>query len=208
MRENWIAILDFGSQYTHLIARRVREYGVYSEIVPYNIGVRELLSKKCAGLILSGGPASVTARKSPVCDEGIFSIGIPVFGICYGAQLMAKMLGGKVAASRKREYGKAHLTIKTRKRLFKGLKSKETVWMSHGDKVTKIPRGFEIIGSTTNAPVAAMEDAKRKFYGVQFHPEVVHTPSGKKILRNFVLNIVGCKSGWNMHSFVKKSSLP
>ncbi|MFH1996015.1 MAG: glutamine-hydrolyzing GMP synthase [Candidatus Omnitrophota bacterium] len=203
MRKDLIAILDFGSQYTHLIARRVRECGVYSEIVPYTITKKELLEKDPSALILSGGPASVTTKKGPRCDREIFSLGIPVLGICYGAQLMAEMLGGKVSAARAREYGKASLTIKSRISLLKGVGQTETVWMSHGDKITMLPSGFRIIGSTDNAHVAAMEDGSRKFYGVQFHPEVVHTPKGKQIFANFVHGIAGCKDGWNMKSFVK-----
>ena len=199
---DWIAILDFGSQYTHLIARRVRECGIYSEIVPFNIPARKLLSRKPSAIILSGGPSSVISRKSPVCDKNIFSLGLPALGICYGAQLMASVLGGKVSKAGKREYGKAILKIKSGKILLKGLKQKETVWMSHGDKVTKLPAGFKIVGSTANSLIAAVEDRKRKFFGVQFHPEVIHTPSGKKILKNFVINISGCKRGWNMRSFV------
>lgn len=205
MHKDWIAILDFGSQYTHLIARRVRECGVYSEVVPYNIEAHRLLLSRPSAVILSGGPASVMARKSPVCERDIFNIGIPVLGICYGAQLLAKVLGGGVAQARAREYGKAILKIKSRDGLFKGFLKKETVWMSHGDKITRIPREFKIIASTDNAQIAAMGDRVRKFYGVQFHPEVVHTPKGKKILRNFLFDIAGCKASWNMHSFVKSS---
>jgi len=205
MDKSWIAILDFGSQYTHLIARRVRENSVYSEIVPYNITSRELFSRRPSGIILSGGPASVTSRKSPVCDKNIFNLGIPILGICYGTQLMAKALGGKVTASNRREYGKATLKIKSKKKLLKGLSLKETVWMSHSDKVTKLPKGFNIMGSTDNSSIAAMEDKTRKFYGVQFHPEVIHTPNGRRIIKNFVFDIAKCKKSWNMHSFVKSS---
>ncbi|MBN3037918.1 MAG: glutamine-hydrolyzing GMP synthase [Candidatus Omnitrophica bacterium] len=204
-RKDWIAILDFGSQYTHLIARRVRECGVYSEIVPFNIQARTLLSKGASALILSGGPASVTGRKSPICSKDIFNIGVPVLGICYGAQLMAKVLGGKVAAAKAREYGRASLKVRSAANLFRGLSAREQVWMSHGDKITALPRGFKIIGSTENAQIAAMADSTRNFYGVQFHPEVVHTPKGKKIFRNFIFDISGCRRGWNMHSFVQSS---
>ena len=205
MHKNWVAILDFGSQYTHLIARRVRECKVYSEIVPYNIKARELLLRNPAGIILSGGPSSVITKKAPLCNKDIFNLGIPTLGICYGAQLMAKTLGGKVGKANLREYGKAILKIKSRETLLKGLDSKETVWMSHGDKVIRAPKGFKVIGSTDNSLTACMEDKKRKFYGVQFHPEVVHTPKGKKIIKNFVINIAGCKSSWSMRSFVKNS---
>ena len=200
-----IVILDFGSQYTHLIARRVRECGVYSEILPFKVSLAKLLAKKPSGIILSGGPASVTAAKGPLCSKDIFNAGLAVLGICYGAQLMAKMLGGKVVRSRFREYGRANLRTRSGKTLFKGLSLNETVWMSHADKVTKLPGGFKIIGSTKNSRIAAMEDSKRKFYGVQFHPEVIHTANGKKILKNFVFNIAGANAGWNMHSFVQNS---
>jgi len=204
MHKDWIAILDFGSQYTHLIARRIRECGVYSEIVPYNISARKLLSRRPSAIVLSGGPASVTARNAPLCDKAIFEMGVPVLGICYGAQLMARLLGGKVTKAKKREYGHADLKIKSKKRLFEGLKSKEPVWMSHGDKIVKLPKGFSIIGSTGNARIAAMENNTKRLYGVQFHPEVVHTPKGKKILKNF-LKIANCKKSWSMHSFIKTS---
>ncbi|MBL7084599.1 MAG: glutamine-hydrolyzing GMP synthase [Candidatus Omnitrophica bacterium] len=205
MYKDRIAILDFGSQYTHLIARRVRECGIYSEILPHNIQLHKLISPKPTAIILSGGPASVTARFSPTCNRAIFNIGIPVLGICYGAQLLAKTLGGRVAKAALREYGKTTLNLSSKNGLFKGLFRKEIVWMSHGDKITALPYGFEVIASTGNAKIAAMGDSVRKFYGLQFHPEVVHTPKGKKILRNFLFNISGCKSSWNMHSFVKSS---
>lgn len=205
MYKDWVGILDFGSQYTHLIARRVRECGVYSEILPYNIKADELLSRRPSALILSGGPASVTERRSPACGKDIFNMGVPVLGICYGAQLMAKMLGGEVSRARAREYGKAILKVSSRGGLFKGLKKNEPVWMSHGDKITKLKRGFKIIGSTENAKIAAMADEKRKFYGLQFHPEVMHTPKGKKILNNFLFDIAACQKSWDMHSFVKSS---
>jgi len=205
MHKDWIAILDFGSQYTHLIARRIRETGVYSEIVAYNLSAKKLISRRPSAIILSGGPASVISGKSPVCDKAIFDIGVPVLGICYGAQLMARLLGGRVSKAKQREYGKAHLNIKSRKGFFKGLSFKEVVWMSHGDKITKLPKGFGIIGSTQNASIAAMEERSKRLYGVQFHPEVAHTPKGKRILKNFVSDIAGCKKNWSMQSFVKRS---
>jgi GMP synthase (glutamine-hydrolysing) len=203
--ENWVAILDFGSQYTHLIARRIRECGVYSEILPYNIDAQKLSKRNPTAIILSGGPASVIASQSPICNKSIFDIGMPILGICYGAQLMAKVLGGKVSKALEREYGKSVLKISSRDSLFKGLSKEETVWMSHGDKITVLPEGFRTIGSTSNAKIAAMGNSKRKFYGLQFHPEVVHTPKGKKILKNFIFDIAGCKKNWNIHSFVQKS---
>jgi len=203
MHKDWVAILDFGSQYTHLIARRVRECKVYSEIVPYDISARKLLTRKPAAIILSGGPASVLSRKSPACNTDIFNIGIPVLGICYGAQLMAKALGGKVNKAGAREYGKAVLKVKSKKTLFKGLLKNETIWMSHGDRITRLPKGFHIIGASANSPIAAMENKDKRFYGVQFHPEVVHTPKGKKILKNFIFNIAGCEPSWDMRSFAE-----
>lgn len=203
--KSWIAILDFGSQYTHLIARRVRECGVYSRIVSYDIKVDKLISEKAAAIILSGGPASVTKKSSPLCDKEIFNAGIPVLGICYGAQMMAKILDGKVARAKAAEYGKTVLDVKPANKLFKSLTKKEIVWMSHGDKIVKLPSGFEIIGSTDNAEIAAMADEKRKLYGLQFHPEVAHTPKGKKILENFIFSVAGCKRNWNSHSFVTNS---
>jgi GMP synthase (glutamine-hydrolysing) len=203
--KDWVAILDFGSQYTHLIARRVRECGVYSQILPYDISAQQILARLPKAMILSGGPASVISKRSPICNKDIFKIGIPVLGICYGAQLMAKVLGGKVQKAGQREYGKSILKIKSKKNLFKGLRSKEIIWMSHGDRIIKLPKGFRIIGSTQNSPIAAIEDRYKKSYGVQFHPEVVHTPKGKKILRNFLIDIADCKPSWNMSSFVKET---
>ncbi len=203
MTGEWIAILDFGSQYTHLIARRVRECGVYSEILPYNIPVRKLLSLKPKAVILSGGPASVNSKRSPVCDKELFNTGLPVLGICYGAQLMARFSGGRVAKAKLREYGKAHIRIRSKKDIFKGLSSDEVVWMSHGDKISKLPPGFKVAGSTKNALIAAMADCKNSFFGLQFHPEVAHTPGGKKILKNFIFDIAKCEKSWSMRSFVK-----
>ena len=203
MYKDWVAILDFGSQYTHLIARRVRECKVYSEIVPYDISARKLLARRPAAIILSGGPASVLSRKSPACSNDIFNIGIPILGICYGAQLMARALGGKVNKAKVREYGKAVLKVKSNKTLFAGLRSSEVIWMSHGDRIARLPKGFHIIGASADSPIAAMENRDKRFYGVQFHPEVVHTPKGKKILKNFIFNIAGCEPSWNMCSFIE-----
>ena len=202
---DWVAILDFGSQYTHLIARRVRECGVYSEIVPYNIDARQLLARLPKAIILSGGPASVTSKKSLICDRDIFSIGIPTLGICYGAQLMAKALGGRVIKAKAGEYGKVTLQIKSGEGLFKGLSSREAIWMSHGDRISRLPKGFRIIGSTENSPIGAMENKARRLCGLQFHPEVVHTPKGKKIFKNFLYHLADCRPSWSIHSFVKNS---
>lgn len=201
----WVAILDFGSQYTHLIARRVRELGIYSEIVPYKIKAEELVKRKANAIILSGGPASVISKNSPKCNKNIFNIGIPVLGICYGAQLISKLLGGRVSKSKEREYGHTILSIKNKSDLFNKLGSKEPIWMSHGDRINKLPKGFKIIGSTNNSPIGAIANRTKKLYGVQFHPEVVHTPHGKIILKNFIMKIAKCKSTWSMKSFVRSS---
>ena len=200
-----VAILDFGSQYSQLIARRVRELKVYGELLPYNIPSAELAEKNPKAIILSGGPASLTAEESPVCEKGIFELGIPVLGICYGMQLMGKLLGGGVTPSSAREYGKAHLFVDEEDGLFQGLAKDLTVWMSHGDRVAKLPPGFERIAHTSNSSIAAIRDEKRRLFGVQFHPEVVHTPRGKEILRNFLYRVAECSPTWTMKSFVEQS---
>lgn len=198
-----ILILDFGSQYTQVIARRVRECQVYSQIVRYNISAREIARIKPNGIILSGGPSSVYAKKAPHPDKAIFQLGIPVLGICYGMQLMGYHLGGNVEHSERREYGAGMLEVKTSCKLFHGLPPKLDVWNSHGDKVTKLPKGFRSVGKTENSPYAAIEDVKRRFFGLQFHPEVVHTPRGKEILQNFVYRACRCTMDWTMGSFVE-----
>ncbi|MBF8251029.1 MAG: GMP synthase, large subunit [Deltaproteobacteria bacterium] len=197
-----ILILDFGSQYTQLIARRVREQKVYCEIHPYNIGLDKIKGFGGKGIILSGGPSSVYDKDAPVVDKGLFDLGLPVLGVCYGMQLMTHLLGGVVAKAHRREYGRADVTLDDNSDLFKGLSSSEVVWMSHGDRIEKFPDGFSAIAHTDNSPVAAMKDAKRRFYGVQFHPEVVHTPRGKDILGNFLFEICECKPVWTMGSFI------
>jgi len=201
-RHERVLILDFGSQYTQLIARRVRECGVYSEIVPHTISPADLAAGRPAAIILSGGPASVTEAGSPTCDAGLLRLGIPVLGICYGLQLMAKMLGGRVLAAERREYGHAVLQVLKRQDLFVGLGSRLQVWMSHGDQVAEVPKGFEIIARTPTAPVAAMANARKRLYGLQFHPEVVHTPKGLEILRNFLFRAAKCRGGWTAQSFI------
>ncbi|MBI3376918.1 MAG: glutamine-hydrolyzing GMP synthase [Nitrospirae bacterium] len=212
MLEDKILILDFGSQYTQLIARRVRENSVYSEIFPYNAPFEKILDFKPKGIILSGGPSSVYSKGSPIPDIKVFDLGIPILGICYGMQLMAHLLGGRVAKAAKREYGRAELTIDDDSGLFKGINSKfkiqnskfkTVVWMSHGDRIEKYPEGFIPIAHTENSPVAAMADKKKNFYALQFHPEVVHTEKGREILKNFVFNICGCKPTWTMQSFIE-----
>ncbi len=205
LEQEMVAILDFGSQYSQLIARRVRELKVYGELLPYNISSAELAKKNPKAIILSGGPASLLAKDSPVCEKGIFALGIPILGICYGMQLMGKLLGGEVASSSTREYGKAHLAVDREDGLFQGLAKDLTVWMSHGDQVVKLPPGFERIAHTSNFSLAAMKDQKKRLFGVQFHPEVIHTPQGKEILKNFLQRIAGCSSTWTMKSFVEQS---
>ncbi len=197
-----ILILDFGSQYTQLIARRVRESKVYSEIVPYYLSLGEIKQHKATGLILSGGPSSVIAKGAPLCDPGVFELGLPVLGICYGMQLMTHVLGGAVAKSQKREFGRADLKLDHRSPLFKGLPKETPVWMSHGDRIEKVPAGFRAIAKTGNSPTAAIQDPKRHLYALQFHPEVAHTPDGLKILQNFLYHICGCEANWDMGSFI------
>jgi len=199
-----ILIIDFGSQVTQLIARRVRESGVYCEIVPFNNAEGMLESFKPKGVILSGGPASVTGIDTPRAPEWVFKSGLPVLGICYGEQTMCAQLGGKVEGSEEREFGRAVIEVTEECALFKGMLSKgeqEPVWMSHGDRVTALPPGFKVVAVSRNAPFAAIADETRHFYGVQFHPEVAHTPRGRDMLRNFTHGIAGCKGDWTMAAF-------
>jgi len=199
-----ILVLDFGSQYTQLIARRVREKRVYSEIFPFNAPIEKIKDFDPRGIILSGGPSSVYDRDAPIPDRGVFALGLPILGICYGMQLMAHIFpGGKVARARKREYGKAELSVDDTTDLLRGLPERTVVWMSHGDRIEKLPRGFDRIAHTDNSPIAAMADRKRRLYALQFHPEVVHTVHGEKIIGNFVLRICGCKPTWTMKSFIE-----
>ena len=202
-----ILILDFGSQYTQLIARRVREAKVYCEIFPFNAGLDKVKAFRPKGLILSGGPSSVYDAGAPLIDKSHLELGIPILGICYGMQLMTHVLGGVVAKSQKREYGRAELRIEKAGGLFDnvGRDNATLVWMSHGDRIETMPAGFHAIAHTSNSPTAAMADEKRGFYGVQFHPEVVHTPQGTQILRNFVYDICKCTPSWTMASFVDYS---
>ena len=197
-----VIILDFGSQYTQLIARKVRELGVFSEILPFSVPLSRIKRGNPAALILSGGPQSVYGEEAPLASREIFEMGIPVLGICYGLQLMAYLLGGKVASSKKREYGFASLRVTDRGGLLSRIKDNEQVWMSHGDRVEAVPPGFIVSGKTSHCDVAVMEERERKFFGVQFHPEVVHTEQGKKILSNFLFSISGLKAEWRMGSFV------
>ena len=199
-----IIILDFGSQYTQLIARRVRECQVYSQIVPYNTPAKKIAALKPSGIILSGGPMSVYSKGAPHPDRAIFKLGIPMLGICYGVQLMAHFLGGKVEHSTHREYGHGQLSVTTKCPLFAGLGDTMDVWNSHGDKLTKLPKGFRAVAKTDNAPYAAVQDARRKFYGLQFHPEVVHTPRGRELLENFIHDVCGAQPDWTMGSFIEE----
>jgi GMP synthase (glutamine-hydrolysing) len=203
--EEKILILDFGSQYTQVIARRVRECRVYSEILPFRTKASEIKKLRPSGIILSGGPASVYAAKAPQVDKKIYDLGIPVLGICYGMQLIAHGLGGKVERSAAREYGPGQLQGDPKCALFDKLPTKLEVWNSHGDKITKLPAGFRPLGKTENSPHAVIGDTKRHIYGLQFHPEVVHTPRGKEILANFVHRICGCTSNWTMESFIDRT---
>ena len=197
-----ILIIDFGSQYNQLIARRVREHHVYCQIEPPNISIAAISALKPEGIILSGGPASIYSKGSPRVDSAILRLGIPVLGICYGLHYMIDSLRGKVIGSTKREYGFAELLVKKQKGLFTGVNKKTQCWMSHGDSIGTLPAGFVITASTANTPVAAAEDVKRNFYALQFHPEVVHTKEGKKMLANFLFEICHCKKSWSMKSFV------
>ena len=200
-----IIIIDLGSQYNQLIARRVRENKVFCQISSPKITATQIESMSPNGIILSGGPASVHERNSPRLDKAIFSLGIPILGICYGMQLMAKDLGGKVAHSAKREYGHAKLIIDSKKELFKGLPKRLNSWMSHGDQIKRLPKDFRQIAHTSNTRNAAMANTRSRLYGVQFHPEVAHTEMGNVIIRNFVRNICGCSPSWTMHSFINES---
>ncbi len=202
-----ILILDFGSQYTQLIARKIRELNVFSEIIPYDSSIDSIRKSNPCGLILSGGPASVRAKNIPLPDKRIFSSAMPILGICYGMQLMAESLGGIVAEAKNREYGKIKLRLKNKAALFDSIPQELTCWMSHGDQVVKLPLGFKIIATTKNSSIAAMADIKRNLYAVQFHPEVVHTQYGKKILNNFVKKISACRGEWKLRSFLNDAIL-
>ncbi len=199
-----VLVLDFGSQYNQLIARRVRELKVFSEIVPHDITAEEVLSRNARALVLSGGPASVLLSRPPLPDPAIFNLGIPVLGICYGMQAMVRMLGGRVSAGHRREYGFAELRQTGSGRLLAGLPERTQVWMSHGDTVTRLPRGFRRIARTRDVACAVCADEERRLYGVQFHPEVAHTPLGVRVLANFVLDIACAQPTWTMSSFIRE----
>jgi GMP synthase (glutamine-hydrolysing) len=200
-----ILILDFGSQFTQLIARRVRENRVYCEVHPFNLPVAEIRRRRPTGVILSGGPQSVYEAGAPSADPELFALGVPVLGVCYGMQVMAHELGGNVEGSSHREYGRAEVTIAEPGKLFAGLAPCQTVWMSHGDRVGTLPPGFRATAGTDNAPVVAFEDAARGLYAIQFHPEVSHTVSGIEILRNFLFGICGARGDWRMASYLDEA---
>ena len=200
-----IVVLDFGAQYSQLIARRVREVEVYSQILPFNCSVKEITDLNPKGIIFSGGPASVSKEDSPRVDSKIFDLGLPILGICYGLQIMMKQNGGDVVCPIKKEYGIANIDITKKSLLFESISNKSQVWMSHGDSVSKLASGFEIIATTENCSVTAVENLQKKFYGVQFHPEVVHSVEGTQLLENFVINVCECKKTWSMTSFVDQA---
>jgi len=200
-----ILVLDFGSQYTQLIARKLRESGVYTEVVPYRESIEDIKARKPQGIILSGGPASVYAEDAYKPDEGIWDLGLPILGICYGMQLITQHFGGEVIPADHHEYGKAKLHIENEKTpIFKDVKQDSIVWMSHGDRAERLPEGFEVIGTSENSPYAAIADESRNIYAFQFHPEVHHSEEGTVMLKNFAKYICGCESTWNMGSFAKE----
>jgi GMP synthase (glutamine-hydrolysing) len=205
MSREVVAIIDFGSQYGQLIARRVREHKVYSQIYQPTVKIETLAQIGVKGIILSGGPASVTASGAPTCDRRIFELGVPVLGICYGMQIGCKILGADVAPAHSREYGRTELTITDRSDLFAGLSEHTTVWMSHGDQVNQLTEAFESLAATKTCPIAAVRHKSGRFYGVQFHPEVTHTPRGAEILKNFLYDICGCTGDWQMSDFVEET---
>lgn len=202
-----ILILDFGSQYTQLIARRVREAQVYCEIHPFNLTIQKVREFSPKGIILSGGPSNVYDEGAPLADKAILDLGIPVLGVCYGMQYISHILGGIVERAEDREYGSAMIDILDNTDLFHGfgILEEELVWMSHGDRIDKVPEGFIILANSKNSPVAAMTDSSRRFFGVQFHPEVAHTPNGRKIFKNFLFRVCGCKPSWTMASFAQQT---
>lgn len=199
-----ILIMDFGGQYNQLIARRVREVNVYCEVLPYDLPLSKIKEISPKGIIFTGGPSSVYAENAPKCDPKIFELGIPILGICYGAQLMANSLGGFVEQPKIREYGKKSLQVNRASTLLNKDMDDTVVWMSHTDYIKEVPKDFLITGSTNTCPVAAMENEEKKFYGVQFHPEVEHTAKGKSLLKNFLFHICGCKGDWTMSNFVNE----
>lgn len=207
MNHETVIVLDFGGQYNQLIARRVRECNVYCEVLPYHSSIEKIKSMNPKGIIFTGGPASVYAKNAPVCEKEIFEIDVPVLGICYGSQLMSYLLGGKVEKASKREYGKTEVHVDGTSELFRDIDSTTVCWMSHTDCVQSLPEGFRVIAHTESCPVAAIEHPEKKLYGVQFHPEVVHTQKGKEMLRNFLYHICGCSGDWKMSDFAEQAVL-
>ncbi|SMD13076.1 glutamine-hydrolyzing GMP synthase [Sporomusa malonica] len=205
VKQEMILVMDFGGQYSQLIARRIRECGVYCEIVPFNTSIDKIRQMAPKGIVFSGGPSSVYGDGAPKCDPLVFEINLPVLGICYGMQLTAHTLGGKVAHATSREYGNTRLYVDKNDGVFTEVNAETQVWMSHGDYISEPPTGFSITAHTNSTPVAAMENSSRGIYGVQFHPEVVHTPEGMQMLKNFLFNICGCTGEWNMGSFVDQA---
>jgi len=204
MKQVPILVLDFGSQYTQLIARKLRESGVYTEVVPYRESLEAIQARKPQGIILSGGPASVYAEDAYKPDEGIWDLGLPILGICYGMQLITQHFGGSVIPADHHEYGKAKLHIENDSSIFKDVNNDSIVWMSHGDRAERIPEGFEVVGTSENSPYAAIADTTRNIYAFQFHPEVHHSVEGTAMLKNFAKHICGCDSTWNMGGFAKE----
>jgi GMP synthase (glutamine-hydrolysing) len=204
-QEETIIILDFGSQYTQLIARRIRENKVFCEIIPFNQKVETYRYKNLKGIILSGGPSSVFDPNAPFCEPKVFELGVPVLGICYGLQLIGRLFGGELEKSKKREYGKAIIKIDNQEDLFSQVKDQTPVWMSHGDHLSQLPKGFEVLAHTENIPFAAIRNKEKKIFGLQFHPEVVHTQEGKKIIHNFLFKICKCEGTWTAESFIESS---
>ncbi|MDY4670946.1 MAG: glutamine-hydrolyzing GMP synthase [Oliverpabstia sp.] len=205
MKRETVIVLDFGGQYNQLIARRVRECNVYCEIYSYKTDLEKIKSLNPKGIIFTGGPNSVYLEVAPTYDKKIYELGVPILGICYGSQLMMHQLGGKVSKAPVREYGKIEVTVNTRSKLFEDVSEKTICWMSHNDYIEKIAPGFEIIGHTPDCPVAAVENTEKRLYATQFHPEVLHTQEGKKMLSNFVFRVCGCAGDWKMDSFVEES---
>ena len=203
MGQELVVVLDFGGQYNQLIARRVRECQVYCEVHPYDMDIEKIQSLNPKGIIFTGGPNSVYEKGAPKVNAKIFELGIPVLGICYGAQLMMHLLGGEVATAPVREYGKAEVVVNESSPLFEGVCEKTICWMSHTDYIAKEATGFEVVAYTESCPVAAVQNVEKKFFGVQFHPEVNHTAEGFKMLRNFLFSVCGCKGAWKMEAFVE-----
>lgn len=201
--QEMVVVLDFGSQYNQLITRRIREFGVYSELHPHTLTVEEIKAMQPKGIILSGGPNSVYDENSFRCDEKIFDLGVPVLGICYGMQLMTQHFGGRVEKAHNREYGKATINVQNESALFSNIPSEQVVWMSHGDLVVETPEGFTIDAVSPSCPISAMSDAERNLYGVQFHPEVRHSVYGNDLLKNFVFGVCGCTESWSMENFIE-----